>query len=429
MTRRLDRLDQNIAFIVDYMKASAPPSQKEKEPKKEDEPVELKRQSPSVVPPEVRPEVSSMPLTRAAFATPDQPRMDVPSLPQNLSIPDETVDYAPDTVASIHIDHTTGAHRLLKWRAIAELLAGLRINENYVMEEEEKKGLLRVYGKSQGRDDYDGARSNNPSSPASTASGEELNRSFGYSSEEDWGFDLGPPNIVDGKYFNNEKDHPGGLLPNGQLKLDRGTMAELQDSYERNLHILHPFLDKVRLRRMVDKIYRDYHPNEAQDPRASANVSPYTPHARTLKRKHSSSDAHAEASINMAPGGVLQEPKLARRISTVIVLLVMALGKICLHTKPLPGFAPSKDPLISIPSTSPQSHALSPSTTVSSPMSAGDLRGFKAQIRASGPDFSISRMFRRGDKNIDVIPGLAYYARAVEILGALQGNDLPFVQA
>ena len=334
---------------------------------------------------------------------------------------------------SIHIDHTTGAHRLFKWSLIAKLLEGPRkkINENYVMENEERKGLLRVYGKGQGVDRYDGAQNANASSPSSSASSEDLSRSPSHSSDDDlWGFELGVPSYVEGK-FPIDSDHPGGLTVDGKLKLDRQTMTELQNSYLENIHILHPFLDKARLRRMIDKVYRQYNPNDPHGTVQPPTASTFTNHARTLKRKHSGDDATMDMGSNTTPRQTHTEPKLARRVSTAVVLLVMALGKICLHTKPLSGFADdaTKDIPASSYATSPATHTLSPTTTVSSPMSIAELRGQSAVNRPPASDTSSQQRRRKADKNVDVIPGLAYFAKAVEILGALQGNDLQYVQA
>ena len=333
---------------------------------------------------------------------------------------------------SVHIDHTTAVHRLFRWPLIAALFADRRVpKENYVMDNEQRKGLLRIYGKGQGVDRYDGALSGAASSPISSISGEDPSQSPSTSSEDDlWGYELGYPHTIDGRFFNNEKDHPGGLTFNGTLKLDRLTMHELLDSYLANIHILHPFLDKTRLKRMIEKVHRDY---KSRDPDNSAHPpdpTTYTQQPRPLKRKHSNDDQPQETGNTAIPNHAQAEPKLPRRVSTAVVLLVMALGKMCLHTKPLPGFAGdvSKEGPNSSHATSPENHTLSPSTTVSSPMSAGDIRG-----RARHPT-SISGILnhgspRRGDRNIDVIPGLGYFAKAMEILGTLPGNDLQYVQA
>ena len=348
------------------------------------------------------------------------------------SLDNDTIEETSAGV-SIHIDHTTGAHRLFKWKLIADLLSGTHrpINENYVMEYEERKGLLRIYGKGQGVDRYDGAQNANPSSPISSTSSEDPSRSPPSSDDDLWGFELGYPNPFEGAIHNNEVNHPGGLTSSGSLKLDRQTMTDLYASYHDNIHILHPFLDKARLRRMIDKVCRQYNPNDSHGTAQASSVSPFAPQSRPLKRKHSGDDATIENGGNTTPRQASTEPKLARRVSTAVVLLVMALGKICLHTKPLPGFAnETKNFPSSSHSTSPATHTLSPTTTVSSPMSIADISGLSTQNRGSVSDASNQSNRRKGEqKNVDVIPGLAYFAKAVEILGALQGNDLQYVQA
>ena len=62
-------------------------------------------------------------------------------------------------------------------------------------------------------------------------------------------------------------------------------------------------------------------------------------------------------------------------------------------------------------------------------MSAVEMRGVSIHSRASGSDTLALKIKRRGDRNVDLVPGLAYFAKATEILGALQGNELQFVQA
>ena len=287
-----------------------------------------------------------------------------------------------------YVNHAAATHKLLNWRCVRELFAGQALDENYVMINEENKGLLRIYGEGQGRDNYDGTLSGTSSCLAIlTSSGDPGGNPSDASSDVLWGdCDLGYPNIVDGRFFNNEEDHLGGLTAQGTLKLDRATMTELQGSYLANIHILHPFLDKARLGHMVDKICSNYNSKGPND------------------------------------------QVLARRISTVIVLLVMALGKICLHEEPLPGFAGDTSKNTSwfkeydFPT-------LSPSISVSPPPSTSEMRGISGNTRKSVSGLSNHRRVREGDRNMDMIPGLAYFARATGILGGLQGNDLPFMQA
>ena len=310
-----------------------------------------------------------------------------------------------------HVGHIAATHYLLQWPLVQELLAGKGLDENYVMKIEEAKGLLRIYGRGQGKDTYDGAQSGTPSSPMNLESGEDMDKRSSNASadDENWGnYDLGRPNIVDGKFFFNDKEHLGGLTAQGSLKLDQSTMIELMDSYFSNIHILHPFLDQDWLKRMVDKVCRNFNQDSTSYPPrlpvSTQNFS-YAPHPRSSKRKHFSQDSN--------------EPPLARRISTVIVLLVMALGKICLHSRPLPGFAGcTPKNTLGMMQHSSFPHALSLSSGFPS-ANASEMLGV----------FGSRGTLREGDRNVDVVPGLAYFARATDILGGLKGNDLSFAQA
>ena len=327
--------------------------------------------------------------------------------------------------------HTVMAHRLLHWRSIKELLAGKSLEDDYVMAFEERKGILRLYGKGQGKDSYDGAVSGTASSPASSASDEMGPRSPHDLASQDscWGdLSLGLPNIVDGKFFQNEKHHLGGLTRDGDLQLDKNAMYSLMESYLSNIHILHPILDRIRLRRMVEKVWRDYNPVEA-----TANKSPFLPNApyqrggHTMKRKYSIGGTSPEDKKGATiTNGVHSSTssQLPRRTSTVIVLLVMALGKICQYKDPLPGFAPVFEG-----SSSSTVQTMSPITNSSSPLIPSELRGITGLRAGQGFATFNAKGMRKGDRNVDVVPGLAYFATATSILGTLQGNDLAFAQA
>ena len=163
-------------------------------------------------------------------------------------------------------------------------------------------------------------------------------------------------------------------------------MTKLQDSYFVNIHIFHPFLDKARLGYMVEKVCSNY-------------------------------NSEGKTSENDSSSGRPSDQMLVRRISTAIVLLVMALSKICLHEEPLPGFAgdTSKNPWLkenNFPS-------LSSSIRVSPPASTSEMRGISGNSRESSSGLSNHRKVRKGDRNVDIIPGLAYFARAIDILKKL----------
>ena len=356
---------------------------------------------------------------------------------------------------SIAIEHSTGVHRLLRWPSIKSLLESPAVrhivkrplNENFVMQLENAKGVLRLYGRGQGPDRFDGA-STTPASPAtsttSTSRSDESAKSPAASTPDVWGANIGPPNVVDGRFSNGTTDdHPGGMNADGTLKIDRTTMDMLYKSYMDNMHILHPFVDKTRLKRMFDRFYNLTHPTESQAPLKSpfmyhnSITHPDSIIRPSRKRKLSSGDSPRDSSHSDSSRSG-PEPIVERRISTAIVLLVMALGKISAHKGFLSGpvpevpMDPSSGPPTSSPfnNNSPSTFKMSPSR-VSSPTSAviSEPRSMSFNPRSSS-EHHYTENHWRGDKNVDVIPGLAYFAKATEILGSLQGaTDLSNVQA
>ena len=252
---------------------------------------------------------------------------------------------------TVESGHCAGVHRLLRWPTIKTLLS-YDLQEDFFMQLEQQKGIIRVYGRGQGVDRYEGG-STDPSNP-STLTNFEI-----------WGCGIGTPNMVNGTYSNGTTDdHLGGLNPDGTLRMDPHTVDKLFSSYIQNLHVLVPFLSLGRLKRMFEQVKAQMNPT-----RGPSSKRCQLPNGGK-KRKRSN-------------GGSSALPFLERRISTVIVLMVMALGKIC----------EAKDPLCG---------PVTENWTGTSPP----------------------------DRNIDVIPGLAYYVQGAEMLGTLHGgNDLSHVQA
>ena len=377
------------------------------------------------------------------------PRSDSQDAPSNV-LPAREASYG-----SVVVDHSNGAHRLLRWPTIKHLLRHRPVGEDYVMEMEERKGFLRLYGRGQGRDLYDGAAAG-PASPATStpsAKGDEMSRSPGSTPPDVWGTTLGPPAIPDPRLATDARtvvpDHAGGLNADGSLKLDWPTMDRLRDSYLRTLHILHPFLNRTRLQRMFQRVYSYSLPADQTLIRspyvATTALWPDAALNKATKRKHSNVmgiDSPNDTSTASVSRGHKEQP-LERRISTAIVLLVMALGKICQHRNPLPGPVPenSKEAGLKDQSLRPDSplHADSPpllavkpsptTSSVSLPSPRSELRTAITSRRSSTDLYSYPLGYRP-DKNVDVVHGLAYFARATEILGNLNGGqDLTYVQA
>lgn len=350
--------------------------------------------------------------------------------------------------ASITVEHTTAAHRLLRWESIKSLFdhRGMSIKDDYVMEMEEKKGILRPYGRGQGRDTKDTNQGFAASPATSSTSGrsEEPIRSSPSPPEGLWGTSF-PINTA------RIENHPGGLNIDGTLKIDPRTLHELLDSYLNNIHIMHPFMERKRLVHLVERFATRYNVSDVTSspfPPDSSNLGPdgrRDPAAmlnKATKRKYSNGSSMGGATVEAnAVNRSTTKPLLERSISTAIVLLVMALGKICAYPKPLPG--PLKDDAREAPSAvprsfsphspmattslraSPTSSQASPYNVIMSPRST--VRMSTLSRRSSAEDVSAALP---GMKNADQIPGLAYFAQATDILGNLHaGNELPHVQA
>ncbi|MCJ1405752.1 hypothetical protein MMC11_008982 [Xylographa trunciseda] len=376
-------------------------------------------------------------VTSLSEAAHEQGSVDQHTNPDDISsdlFPTEGVSYG-----SIVVDHTTGAHRLLRWPTIRSLLRRRPLSEDYVMEMEERKGLIRPYGRGQGRDTYDTGSDGLASPVTSTPSmrSDEATRSPGSSPPDIWGTAMGTPIIQDPRTSN--QDHPGGLNIDGSLKLDVPTMERLRESYMKTLHILHPFLNKVRLNRMFLRV------RVSSFPEASQLRSPFLPHNsvvwadtalnKATKRKHSTAapiESPNEMSTSSSSRSLKEQP-LERRTSTAIVLLVMALGKICEHRGPLPGPVPEsqrehpyRDNILHPESPSFfESPRIKPSSTPSSASPSSGVSELRTggASRRSSTDQQAFPPTHRPERNVDIIPGLAYFARAAEILGILNGSQ------
>ena len=360
---------------------------------------------------------------------------------ENVSTPMEPPRPPVMSDLAIPMGHTTAAQNLLKWPQIRRLVGD--VDEKYVINAEKSRGLLRLYGRGEGDDKDDGGAG--PSSPASMGGAEytpESNPDLPVNSV--WGTDYVPPIVGDNR--SERGSIPvGGLLRDGTLNVDSGEVRRLHQSYLAHIHILHPFMDKKVLGKLMTNFISKYshsrvsRPAAAQPPFSPPFDNPSGPilSGSSLKRKRSGDGpgigirhpATEDSEYVYQPKPV-NGPQFERSISTAISLLVLALGKVCEWNKPLPG--PVRDG-VGDNTSNPRSHSLpighgeSPVTAPAVP-SPASIQSPSGSSRPS-PQYSISTR-AYGDRNLDVIPGLAYFAKATDILGNLKGGyDLPHIQA
>ena len=372
-------------------------------------------------------------------------------------------DPAATRTNEIYIAHNTAAQKLFRWRSIKQLLRqSSKLDlpdraEGYVMDYEINKGVIRIYGK--GRQLRDpglrppgNAAATSPTPSNVSAPGDETSTasspaSSASSSENLWGTTFLPTPAE-----SRHTSEVGGLGPDNTLKLEARTISRLVQSYLDNIHILHPFLDQRELTRMVEHFKRRHNPLDTNTSKVgfavpvNANLDAVRDsHAivnRAQKRKHSDGQFFgALGESSLAPSPMSPRIILEKSPDTALTLLVMALGKICECRAPLPGpvsdgttnhshsYSPSRGQTDSPPPPYSQQMRHSPSasshstagTSAPSPMSAGRLAG-------SSPRSSVGEL-PSSLRNVDVIPGLAYYAHATDILGNLTGlHDLIYAQ-
>ena len=354
---------------------------------------------------------------------------------------------------NVPVEHHTAAHRLLAWPAIKKLvdsqrtLKGLASDLEYVMRLEEDSGVLRVYGRGEGRSKREHGRTDtgqqSASSPApSVSSGRSDEFPDPASPEGIWGSGFITP-VTSPSMSQIPSEYPFDF----SLNIHPSTLRSLLDSYLNNMQILHPFLDKNGLTRMVKKFSMRYNPTEqklttslfstASNMSVDALRGLPTNSSKNGKRNHYDGYTHSFATeAGFAQSQPKQEVMFERSITTAIVLLVMALGRICEWKDPLPGVrhlnearrfnhpgmhhsSPSNSNMQSPPSLS---HGISPASSSSNALGTMTDPSNSLPSPKSSPE--------ELKRNVDIIPGLSYYAPATDILGNLHGsNDLLHVQA
>lgn len=280
-------------------------------------------------------------------------------------------------ISSIPVEHSTGAHKLLRWRWIKHLLSPDIYDEDYVMSLEEDRGLIRVYGLGEGDD-------------ASEDVGTDSPRGWDekYTSRASPSGPC-PPSVAP------PSSSPGLDVSSGIITTEPETVRRYHQSYLENMYRLHPFFNEIDLARKVENFIKAYCPpkNPAMSPVVSADVEDVP---RGAKRKRSGDGSQGPwRATHPRPN----RRRVERTIDNAVVLLVLAVGSIC----------ECRDGL-------------------RLPQHQSD--AFVLPVDSQGRLTSRGGLDARRLRNLDVVPGLAYYAYATDILGNLQGAvRVPHVQS
>ncbi|PSN58572.1 hypothetical protein BS50DRAFT_580643 [Corynespora cassiicola Philippines] len=249
---------------------------------------------------------------------------------------------------------------------------------------EQDRGLIRVWGIGEGQDANDGAQA--PSSPESNDSNASSPAPV---REGIWGYppaDHSSPSTLGGHVIPHSRETVGGLGHDGRPNFQSATLWRLYSSYMQHIHSLHPFLNPSKLHKRISAFSTIYSPDFKGKTVASPGSAVPGGLNAGVKRKRSSraSGDHYTPAQDPSVNGI------ERSLRNAIVLLVLALGKVCEYEEPLPAPQSERD--------------------LTSDGSWGFTRSFSKEIEAPR-------------RNIDIIPGMAYYSYATDILGNQQGGN------
>ena len=391
-------------------------------------------------------------------------RLQIPQHPQVEEEEEESGgEPGPAKESSIPINHTTGANRLLLLQPIRnmckQILADPKIkNIKYPIEQETNRGMLRLFGRGEGVDLTPGYDKDLfvdrgvDTTPGDVSSPGVVSTPSPTPTGEIWGQvgGLTPP-----------AGSPGTSAPalirgsigiDGLPDLTQSTIKTLVDSYMESINIMHPLLSPNHLARMVDNFVRWMPENHSKTKQASAMTHPnpkagftrsnpmeeyMDPNSPGTKRKRSPGiGEHLEPHTiwDLKPGHPF------RTMNTAIVLLVMALGAICRVKDKLEELPPdtyltprSDRDGASSWSNSPtirNGHPPSPlqnSPAVATPIgmiSPQDMDGAHARSRRTSitGQYNVRNATALPPRNLDVVPGLEYFALATDILGNQLGG-------
>lgn len=314
-------------------------------------------------------------------------------IPQYLS-----GSFNEDGEPSIPVGHTTAAHKLLLWPSINKILQPREYDVDYVMWLEKKRGLIRVYGRGEGDE---------------TSEGPTISTNL----DADVAKMHAPSGPWDGINQLQSKLPDVGLDDAGRVITNPITIRRYYGNYMDHLHKLHPFLDQKDLGQKIERFISTYCPS-------AGHKMP-----RGTKRNHSYDALPGAGCVMGSPAPVQAGSNIIEKsIGNAIVLLVLALGSICeVRDRPVPG--PVLDYVVNFRQEQIPGHS---SSSMLAPAGSEAMAASQSNsIHSNRSSFNPAWMGDgRNLRNLDVIPGLAFYAYATGILGYLQGaNGLSHAQA
>lgn len=354
---------------------------------------------------------------------------------------DEEVEKEPGPVVSpgqpsIPTNHTTGAGHLINWACINDLLhealrkEGVQQPAGFPILQEERRGILRVYGRGEGRDpvlrDRDSRTIHGSAEIPDDAYLDINSPTPGDSSGFIGGFS--PGNVSD--YTTSSPRGP--VNQSGIPDFSEKVVMEYVRSFEKNILNMHPIILPNTLRTMVQYFLNSIpKQSKAFNPTHTSSFVPQSPQSSALELAGSKRKRSPGADMPDTPQLQHRVGRPTRTINNAVVLTILALGKICLHRDYVPDVIHDDErPRNGYPgsphASSPEAYTPSApyTSTMMSPKTA-ERPGFSRR-----PSFQGVKAGSQLRRNYDVIPGLEYFAIATDIIGnQMGGNTLNHVYA
>lgn len=327
----------------------------------------------------------------------------------------------PPGESAIHMNHTTLAGLLLEWPSIRELTKthlereGVRFISEYPISQEQSRGLLIPYGR--GEDSHP-RRHREASAQANADVADDGSDHASPSPRTEWGR-VGGPNPSDPVEY-----HGGALTPQGSPDFSESKVWMYVESFKENILHMHPIVQARQVDAWVKGFLETLPKASTSAPQVQATPafaveSPVETTGSKRKRSPPAEDATTAAAQPHRIG----PPN--RTIHSALVLMILALGKVCLSRDRVPDAVHNGDPnahstpilrngVPGSPSQGSPPGFLSRSLSTGAP-SPVDERS--SQPRRSSFNSAGGRNSYGLKRNYDSVPGLEYFAVGSDVLG------------
>lgn len=340
----------------------------------------------------------------------------------------------PRQEPTIPLGHTTEAANLLEKPGVAHLVKGIigpRLpikTVRYAAEQEKRRGQLRFFGRGEGIDYTPGYEKDNSSDHLSESTpGDNYSENSSPAGEYERAGILSPPT------FSQEPSVFEEYSADRKLDFSEETIKTLVQSYKDNINNMHPIFTFSHIDKMVLlflKTQARSRPNPTSNPHASFTVSTksWDVESPGSKRKRSPAGEPQDVPKTSSQTRPDHPSRPAdRSLNTGLVLLILALGKVCLHTKKIYDVA-SLFSAEHARTNSPLVRNGYPSSPVQNSPTFSSIADINHRSRRQSTEGNLPKVDVSKTYNMDWIPGLDYFAYGTEIIGSqLGGNRLQHV--